>query len=211
MPSYGTISWYSPCWFPFATSPCQFLPFLKSLLLTWNSSYCMVRSRPPWSQVARKLTSPSPFPPPSKVPSPQGIPNLIVRSSKTTSRSRLHIVRNNYIWQCYTVHYLDSVLFLTVAFFTCHHYEFGRYKPSINVISDSAPVHGICIILDSVYLTPVLLIKVPLLLHPELIPTLYVYLATMQFSLTVYLYLGQKIYDSVFWTLVPFLIVYAYT
>jgi hypothetical protein len=88
---YGAISCYSPCWFPFAISPCQFLPFLKSLLLTWNPSSCVVRSRPPWSQVARKLTSPSPFPPHSKFPSPQGIPNLIMRPTKTTSRSQLYM------------------------------------------------------------------------------------------------------------------------
>ncbi len=53
-----------------------------------------MQSRPPWSQVARKLTSPSPFPPHSKFSSPQGITSLIVRLTKTTSRSRLHIVRN---------------------------------------------------------------------------------------------------------------------
>jgi hypothetical protein len=80
--------------FPFAIFPCQFLPFFKSLLLTWNPSFSVLRSRPPWSQVARKLTSPSPFPHHSKFPSPQGIPDLIARPTKTTSRSRLHIVRN---------------------------------------------------------------------------------------------------------------------
>ena len=95
MLSYGAISCYSPCWFPFAIFPCQFLPFLKSLLLTWNPSFCVVRSRPPWSQVGPKLTSLSPFPPHSKFPSPQGTPSLIVRPTKTTSRSWLHIVRNN--------------------------------------------------------------------------------------------------------------------
>jgi hypothetical protein len=95
MLSYGAIPCYSPCWFPFANSPCQFLPFLESLLLTWNSSFCVVRFRPPWSQVARKLTSPSPFPPHSKFLSPQGFPSLIVRPTKTTSWSRLRIVRIN--------------------------------------------------------------------------------------------------------------------
>jgi hypothetical protein len=94
MLSYGAISCYSPCWFPFAISPCQFLPFLGSLLLTWNPSSCVVRSRPPWPQVARELTSPFPSPPHSKLPSPQGFPSLIVRPTKTTSRSRLHIVWN---------------------------------------------------------------------------------------------------------------------
>jgi hypothetical protein len=94
MLSYGAISCYSPCWFPFAIFPRQFLPFLKSLLLTWNPSFCVVRSCPPCSQAARKLTSPSPFLPLSKFPSSQGIPSLIVRPIKTTSRSRLHIVWN---------------------------------------------------------------------------------------------------------------------
>jgi hypothetical protein len=97
MLSYGAISCYSPCWLPFATFPYQFLPFLKSLLLTWNPSFCVVRSRPPWSQVGPKLSSLSPFPPHSKFPSPQGTPSLIVRPTKTTSRSRLYIVRNNKI------------------------------------------------------------------------------------------------------------------
>jgi hypothetical protein len=81
--------------FPFAISPCQFLPFLKSLLLTWNPSFCVVRSRPPWSQVARKLTFPSPFPPHSNFSTPWGFPKSIVHPTKTTSRSRLYIVRNS--------------------------------------------------------------------------------------------------------------------
>jgi hypothetical protein len=95
MLSYGAISCYFPCWLPFAIFPYQFLPFLKSLLLTWNPSFCVVWSCKPWSQVACKLTSSSPFPPHSKFPSPQGIPSLNVRPTKTTSRSQLHIVRNN--------------------------------------------------------------------------------------------------------------------
>ncbi len=55
--------WRSLLLFPLLVFPCQFLPSLKSLLLTWNPSSCVVRSRPPWSQVARELASPSPFPP----------------------------------------------------------------------------------------------------------------------------------------------------
>ncbi len=35
-----------------------------------------------------------PIPPHSKFPSPQGIPNLVMRPAKTTSRSQLYIVRN---------------------------------------------------------------------------------------------------------------------
>ncbi len=84
------------CWFPLlAPLANSFFP-LNPFSLTWNPSSSVVRSRPPWSQVARKLTSPSPFPPHSKFPSPQGIPSLIVRPIKMTSRSWLHIVRNNY-------------------------------------------------------------------------------------------------------------------
>jgi hypothetical protein len=47
--------------------PCQF-PF-HSLLLTRNPSFGVMRSRPPWPQVARKLTSPSPIPSPFQIPS----------------------------------------------------------------------------------------------------------------------------------------------
>ncbi len=53
---------------PLASSLSVPLPFL---LLTWNPSFGVMRSRPPWPQVARKLTSPSPFPPHSKFPAPQ--------------------------------------------------------------------------------------------------------------------------------------------
>ncbi len=45
----------------------------------------MKLSRPPWSQVARKLTSSSPF----QISDPPGFPEPIVRLTKTTSRSRL--------------------------------------------------------------------------------------------------------------------------
>jgi hypothetical protein len=58
---------------------------------------CVVRSRPPWSQVARKLTSP--FPPHSNFffpRPPRGFPKSIVRPTKTTSWSRLHLVRNSW-------------------------------------------------------------------------------------------------------------------
>jgi hypothetical protein len=78
---------------PFANSLCY---SLESLLLTWNPSSCVVRSHPPWSQVACKLTSPSPTLPIPNSHSPQGFPKLIVRPTKTTSRSRLHIVRNSH-------------------------------------------------------------------------------------------------------------------
>ncbi len=68
---------------PLFHSPCQFLvnsPF-HSPLLTWKPSFGVMRSRPPWSQVARKLTSPSPFPShpipilsSSQIPDPPGFP-----------------------------------------------------------------------------------------------------------------------------------------
>ncbi len=59
--------------YPFFCSPCQF--FINSLfhspLLTRKPSFGVMRSRPPWPQVALRLTSPSPFPPHSKFPTPQ--------------------------------------------------------------------------------------------------------------------------------------------
>jgi hypothetical protein len=73
-----------------------FTPLANSLLptfplLTWNPSFCVVLSCPPWSQVTCKLTSPSP-----SLPIPNSHhPRSIVRPTKTTSRSRLHMVRNN--------------------------------------------------------------------------------------------------------------------
>jgi hypothetical protein len=63
---------FSPCWCPFA--PLSYPP-----LLTWNPP-CCDRIRPPWSQVACKLTPPSLTLP---APSPFQIP------STTTSRLRL--------------------------------------------------------------------------------------------------------------------------
>jgi hypothetical protein len=57
--------------FPFFT-PLASSPF-QSLLLTWKPSFSVMRYRPPWSQVARKLTSPSSFPPHS-LPIPNSRP-----------------------------------------------------------------------------------------------------------------------------------------
>ncbi len=72
---------------PLLITPCQFpLTYLESLLLCGAIP----------SQVTHKLTSPSSFPPHSKFPSPQGFPSSIVHPTKTTSRSRLCIVRNSY-------------------------------------------------------------------------------------------------------------------
>ncbi len=82
-------------------------PFLLPLLIlsrfpfqspfTWNPSFCAVRSRPPWPQVARELTSPSSNPP-QFLPTPNSQhPRSIVHHTKTTSRFRLHRVRNTEI------------------------------------------------------------------------------------------------------------------
>ncbi len=46
----------------------------------------MIRSRPPWPQVTRKLTSPFPSLPHSKFPTPRGFPELNMRLTKTTSQ-----------------------------------------------------------------------------------------------------------------------------
>ncbi len=77
---------YSPCWFPVD------FPFY-SPLLNWKPSFGVMRSCPPWSQVARKLISLSPNPPqslpnPNSRP-PSGFPQQAPRFTKTTSRSRL--------------------------------------------------------------------------------------------------------------------------
>ncbi len=61
-----TLLFISPCWFPFA-------PLSNPLYLLGNPPSCD-RIRPPWSQVACKLTSPFstlfPITPPSKFPEP---------------------------------------------------------------------------------------------------------------------------------------------
>jgi hypothetical protein len=61
------LAFISPCWIPFAS-------LLNPLHLLGNPPSCD-RIRPPWSQVACKLTSPfstlSPIPPPSKFPEPR--------------------------------------------------------------------------------------------------------------------------------------------
>jgi hypothetical protein len=84
----------TPCWFLFVNSPCKFLLPFESLLLTWNPSSCVVRSRPPWSQVAHKLTSPFhslAIPSHSNFPNPRGFPKSTAHPTKTTSQSWLHI------------------------------------------------------------------------------------------------------------------------
>ncbi len=82
--------WCSPLITPLDNSPCSRVPltYLESLLSVWCDP-C-----PPWSQVACKLTSPSPFFPHSLFPPPT-VPNPIMRPSTTTSRHRLHLVWHN--------------------------------------------------------------------------------------------------------------------
>jgi hypothetical protein len=74
------LAFISPCRFPFVS------PLLPSLL-TWNPRSCD-RIRPPWSQVACKLTSPvPPFTqtlPPSKFPEPQ-LPSALLRRPQEQS------------------------------------------------------------------------------------------------------------------------------
>jgi hypothetical protein len=94
------------CQFPLPIPPCTRDPltYLESLLSMWCDP------RPPWSQVACKLTSPSPFSPHSLFPPPNGFPNSIVRPSKTTSRHRLHLKHLYVISRCFyvTVHFIPE-------------------------------------------------------------------------------------------------------
>ncbi len=73
----------SPCFllFPFLIPFCP--PFVSLYLL--GTLLAVIGSRPPWSQVARKLISPFPSPPHS-LPTPWGFPGLNVRLNKTTSQ-----------------------------------------------------------------------------------------------------------------------------
>jgi hypothetical protein len=89
--SHGATPYEFPLLIPLDNSPFPRVPptYLESLLFVWCDP------RPPWSQVARKLTSPSPFPPHSIFPPSNGSPNVIVRPFKMTSPHRLHIVRNS--------------------------------------------------------------------------------------------------------------------
>jgi hypothetical protein len=63
----ATPCFCSPCYSP--------LTSLCSPLLTWKPSFGVMRPCPPWSQVARKLTSPfssPPHPPPFQIPTTPG-------------------------------------------------------------------------------------------------------------------------------------------
>ncbi len=85
--SYSAIPCFcSPCYSP--------LTSLWSPLLTWKPSFGVMRSCPPWSPVACKLTSPFSFPPhPFPIPNSQH-PGSTVRFTETTLRFRLLLVRN---------------------------------------------------------------------------------------------------------------------
>jgi hypothetical protein len=76
----------SPCFF----SPCQspFTPVLCPLYLLGNPS-CCDRIRPPWSQLTRKLTSPSSTLSHSL---PLQIPSTQVNKRPTTTTSRIRIL-----------------------------------------------------------------------------------------------------------------------
>ncbi len=62
----------------FCFSPYSFLPlcFPSTSFYLLGTLLVVIGSRPPWSQVARKLISPFPSPPHSKIPTPWGFPEL---------------------------------------------------------------------------------------------------------------------------------------
>jgi hypothetical protein len=82
--SDDTIMARPPCFLlPRSDSLFASLPFLFTYLETLLD---VIGSCPPWSQVARKLISPFPSPPHSKIPTPWGFPELSMHLTKTTSR-----------------------------------------------------------------------------------------------------------------------------
>ncbi len=97
--------------FPFFYSSCWFL--LTSLLFPFTylePSFGMMRPCPPWSQVARKLTSPFSSHP---LPIPNSRhPRSTVRFTKTTLGSRLLLVRNTH-HVLYIVRYNEQGILFT--------------------------------------------------------------------------------------------------
>jgi hypothetical protein len=86
---YIIIEWTTQLWripLAFCFSLFSFLlpPFVSLYLL--ETLLAVIGSRPPWSQVARKLISPFPSPPHSKIQTPWGFPELNMRLTKTTSQ-----------------------------------------------------------------------------------------------------------------------------
>ncbi len=77
--------WCNPLAFCFPFSNFLFcLPSISLYLL--GTLLAVIGSRPPRSQVARKLISPFPPLPHSKIPTPWGFPELNTRRTKTTSQ-----------------------------------------------------------------------------------------------------------------------------
>ncbi len=73
-----------------------FLPLLIPLSLTWNPSLCVVRSRPPWPQVACELASPSstlPSPSPFQIPNTPGQWCTILRRHRDSGFTRSGTIR----------------------------------------------------------------------------------------------------------------------
>ncbi len=87
---WTTKLWRNPLAFCFSYSEPSYL--LGTLL-------AVIGSRPPWSQVARKLISPlpsPPFPPHSEIPTPWGFPELNAALLRWHRNTGLH-VQNRYI------------------------------------------------------------------------------------------------------------------
>ncbi len=103
--------------------PLSFTPLANSLLLQSHSSLTyletllgVIRSRPPWPQVTCKLTSPFPSPPHSlPIPNSQHLRSIVLLT-KTTSWSRLLMVRNNHTYSSHNFLHLLSKAWLLCLF-----------------------------------------------------------------------------------------------
>jgi hypothetical protein len=96
-----------PC---FLLSLFQFLFCLPSVsLYLLGTLLAVIGSRPPWSQVARKLISPFPYPPHSKIPTPWGFHELNVCLTKTTSQIWLTRSRTVDVVKCRRLPSFDTV------------------------------------------------------------------------------------------------------
>jgi hypothetical protein len=100
-----------PFSFPFADSPCPLAPLSDPLLLTWNPPSCD-RIRPPWSQVACKLTSPFPKPSPLQIPRTQDAQRLTETTSRWIRRLQTGTLNVQVILNAQTQH--TGVFFLTI-------------------------------------------------------------------------------------------------
>jgi hypothetical protein len=127
--NYGAIPllFASLFWFPFAPLPFPF-SYLETLL-------DVIGSRPPWSQVARKLISPSPSPPHSKIPTPWGFPELNVRLTKTTSRiwlTRSRTLQLSFLWG----HLTTTALFKSLLSLTPPTLHLLQVEPSLPTLGN---------------------------------------------------------------------------